>query len=58
MGKFSPLRIIMPTAVVILKEIYVFVKVESGKSDIKLSTLISIINLLGVDLVLRKRGRR
>lgn len=46
----------MPTAVVILKEIYVFVKVESGKSDIKLSTLISIINLLGVDLVLRKRG--
>ncbi len=48
----------MPTAVVILKEIYVFVKVESGKSDIKLSTLISIINLLGVDLVLRKRGRR
>ena len=31
------------------------VKVESGESDIKLSTLISIANLLGVDLVLKER---
>lgn len=34
------------------------VKVESGESDIKLSTLISIVNLLGIDLVLKKRGRK
>ena len=32
------------------------VKVESGESDIKLSTLISIANLLGVDLILKERG--
>ena len=34
------------------------VKVESGESDIKLSTLIAIANLLGVDLVLRGRGSK
>lgn len=34
------------------------VKVESGESDIKLSTLISIVNLLGMDLVLKERGRK
>lgn len=31
-------------------------KIESGASDIKLSTLISIINLLGFDLYLRDRS--
>ncbi|PIK15974.1 helix-turn-helix transcriptional regulator [Halobacteriovorax sp. JY17] len=31
-------------------------KIESGASDIKLSTLISIANLLGLDLYLKGRG--
>ena len=31
-------------------------KIESGASDIKLSTLISIANLLGLDLYLRDRS--
>lgn len=31
-------------------------KIESGVSDIKLSTLISIANLLGLDLYLKDRG--
>lgn len=34
------------------------VKVESGESDIKLSTLIRVANLLGVDLFLKERGRK
>ena len=32
------------------------VKLESGEGDIKLSTLISIANLLGLDLILKGRG--
>lgn len=31
-------------------------KIKSGASDIKLSTLISIANLLGLDLYLKDRG--
>lgn len=34
------------------------VKVESGESDIKLSTLIRVANLLGVDLLLKERGSK
>lgn len=34
------------------------VKLESGEGDIKISTLISIINLLGLDLVLMERALR
>jgi transcriptional regulator with XRE-family HTH domain len=34
------------------------VKLESGEGDIKISTLINIVNLLGLDLVLKKRGLR
>jgi len=33
-------------------------KIEAGESDIKLSTLISISNLLGLDLYLRERGTK
>ena len=32
------------------------VKLEQGKGDIKISTLITLFELLGFDLILRKRG--
>lgn len=34
------------------------VKLEKGEGDIKMSTLIKVANLLGFEVVLRKRGHK